>query len=71
MRGVMGCCEDLAIGTVIQNGTSTMVVRARMTEEQARVSAEEMGIGPLANVAPGELFYEVEVHPLPPHGSEN
>ncbi len=56
----MGCDADLEVGTVPTTGMSRMTVLARITEEQARESAEAMGIC-LQAIAPGEVFYEVDV----------
>lgn len=64
MKGFMGCDADLKIGDVIVTGETKMVIVATATEEQARESAEGLGIGPLA-IAPGERFYEVEVDLAP------
>ncbi len=70
MRGVMGCDTDLEVGTVIATGMNRMTVLARITEAQARESAEAMGIC-LQAIAPGELFYEVDVVTVAPTGSNN
>lgn len=59
MRGFMGCDADLPAGSVITNGTTAMVIIAPATEQQARDSAERLGMGPLV-IVPGERFYEVE-----------
>ena len=64
MKGYIGCDADLVPGMVIITGTNLelrMVVVGPATEEQARESAEGMGM-PL-DVVPGERFYEVDVTP--------
>ncbi len=66
----MGCDADLEVGTVIATGMSRMTVLARISEAEARQSAEAMGIG-LPEIAPGEIFYEVDVVTVAPTGSNN
>lgn len=66
----MGCDADLEVGTVIATGMSRMTVLARISEAEARKSAEAMGIC-LQAIAPGEVFYEVDVVTVAPAASSN
>jgi hypothetical protein len=71
MKGFIGCDADLQAGAVIiagHNRKLRLVVIGPATEEQARESAESMGVGLV--VVPGERFYAVEVTTLP-MGSSN
>lgn len=67
MRGFVGCDAELRVGAVIITGRNLelrVTVLAHATEEQARESAEGLGMGRLI-VVPGERFYEVEVETAP------
>jgi len=64
MRGFLGCDADLPVGAVIIHGPTRMVIIAPATEEQARDSAERLGMGPLV-ISPGERFYEIETSLAP------
>jgi hypothetical protein len=69
MKGFIGCDADLQAGAVIiagHNRKLRLVVIGPATEEQARESAESMGVGLV--VVPGERFYAVEVTTLPMGG---
>jgi len=69
MKGFIGCDADLTAGAVIITGHNRklrLVVIGPATEEQARESAESMGVGLV--VVPGERFYAVEVTTLPMGG---
>jgi len=69
MTGFIGCDADLQAGAVIiagHNRKLRLVVIGPATEEQARESAESMGVGLV--VVPGERFYAVEVTTLPMGG---
>ena len=69
MKGFIGCDADLQAGAGIiagHNRKLRLVVIGPATEEQARESAESMGVGLV--VVPGERFYAVEVTTLPMGG---
>ena len=66
MRGFIGCNADLTAGEVIVTGHNLelrLVVIGPATEEEARESAESLGM-PLV-VVPGERFYEVDATTIP------